>query len=139
MLKQLFSTRISERSSSWALLFIRLVFGALFLHHGLEKLSNFDVLSTKFPDPIGLGSAISLSLAIFAEVACAVGFISGFLFRLSVLPMIVTMCIAVFVHHAQDALAVKEVAILYLTVFAIALWVGPGRYSIDHLIFKKLK
>ena len=73
---------------SLVLLFARVIFGGMFLTHGLQKMMNFKALSGSFPSIMGMGSTLSLSLAIFAEVFCTLAFITGFLYRLSMLPMI---------------------------------------------------
>ena len=101
------------------LLLGRILFGGMFLTHGLQKLANFGSLSGSFPRVMGLNSTISLSLAIFAEVFCTLAFITGFLYRLSMLPMIFTMIMAVFVVHANDPFSAKELALLYLYIFLI--------------------
>lgn len=69
--------------------------------HGIAKWSNFDTMSTMFPDPLGIGSSASLSLAIFGEVICSLGFIVGAFYRLALIPMIFTMCIAFSLFTAQ--------------------------------------
>lgn len=46
-----------------------MIFGGLLFSHGIAKWSNFDTMSTMFPDPLGIGSSASLSLAIFGEVS----------------------------------------------------------------------
>ncbi len=38
--------------------------------HGLGKLQNFSAVTPNFPDPLGVGSSLSLGLAVFAEFAC---------------------------------------------------------------------
>lgn len=73
-----------------------MIFGGLLFSHGIAKWSNFDTMSTMFPDPLGIGSSASLSLAIFGEVICSLGFIVGAFYRLALIPMIFTMCIAFF-------------------------------------------
>ena len=79
-----------------------MIFGGLLFSHGIAKWSNFDTMSTMFPDPLGIGSSASLSLAIFGEVICSLGFIVGAFYRLALIPMIFTMCIAFFVIHGAD-------------------------------------
>ena len=69
-----------------------MIFGGLLFSHGIAKWSNFDTMSTMFPDPLGIGSSASLSLAIFGEVICSLGFIVGAFYRLALIPMIFTMC-----------------------------------------------
>ena len=127
-------------SSFWlssVLLIGRILFGGMFLTHGLQKLANFEALSDKFPRIMGLGSTISLSLAIFAEVFCTLAFITGFLYRLSMLPMIFTMIMAVFVVHANDPFSAKELALLYLYIFLIMYCLGPGSFAADYFFARR--
>jgi putative oxidoreductase len=123
---------------SLLLFFSRLIFGTMFLTHGLQKLANFKALSDSFPSIMGLGSTISLSLAIFAEVFCTIGFITGFLYRLSMIPMIFTMAVAVFVVHANDPFSTKEMALLYMLIFVIMYILGPGSIAADYFFVKKV-
>lgn len=74
------------------------------LTHGVQKLMSYDELSVSFPDPVGVGSRLSLQLAIFAELLCSLGVITGLLFRLAVIPVIVTMSVAAFVAMKRLAL-----------------------------------
>ena len=89
-----------------------------------------------FPDPLGIGSPLSLGLAIFGEMACSMAFIIGFLYRLAMLPMIFTMGVAFFVVHGSDPFAVKELAFVYLIVFVLMYIVGPGKFAVDHWLGK---
>lgn len=134
LLKSLFSEPISSSTKSLVLLLARIIFGFLFLSHGIAKLHAYANAPELFPDPIGLGSTLSLWLVLFAEILCTTGFILGALFRLCLIPMIFTMCIALFVIHASDPLGVKELSMMYLAIFALLYITGPGRYSIDGII-----
>lgn len=120
------------------LLLGRILFGGMFLTHGLQKLANFGALSSNFPRVLGLNSTISLSLAIFAEVFCTLAFITGFLYRISMIPMIFTMIIAVFVVHANDPFSAKEMALLYLYIFLIMYCLGPGSFAADYFFARKV-
>lgn len=133
-MKALFSEPISSSTKSMLILFARIIFGFLFLSHGISKLHLYSEMPETFPNPIGLGSALSLWLVLFAEILCSLGFILGALFRLSLIPMIFTMCIALFVIHADDPLATKELSLMYLTIFVLLYITGPGRYSIDGIL-----
>ena len=140
----LFPTKPNTTKTSLLLLVVRIIFGVLLMNHGIQKWSNFQELSAVFPDPLGLGSPISLGLAIFGELVCSMAFIIGFLYRLAMIPMIFTMIVAFFIVHANDAFAVKELAFIYLIVFIIMYIAGPGKFSIDHnigneMVRRKLK
>ncbi|ADV44309.1 DoxX family protein [Bacteroides helcogenes] len=135
MLKRfLFPLKPDSAAVSAILLIVRIVFGLLLMNHGIDKWSNYQELSAVFPDPLGIGSPLSLGLAIFGELVCSMAFIIGFLYRLAMIPMIFTMVVAFFVIHANDAFNVKELAFVYLTVFILMYIIGPGRFSVDRLI-----
>ena len=107
------------------------------LTHGIQKVMNFKTLSLGFPDPLHLGSMISVSLAIFAEVVCSVFFIFGCLHRLTLIPMIFTLGIAFFVVHGGNV-SDGELAFIYFCEFIFLYIAGPGRYSVDEYIGKSL-
>ena len=86
----------------------------------------------------GVGSTLSLGLAVFGEVFCSVGFIFGAFYRLAMIPMVFTMGMAFFVIHGNDPFAVKELAFIYLVVFVLMYITGPGKFSIDHVISSAL-
>lgn len=125
---------LSSSASDWVVLAIRLIFGTLMLIHGVQKIMSYDALSASFPDPIGLGSRLSLQLAIFAELFCSLGVITGLLFRLAVIPIIFTMCMAAFVAMKGMPWAQRELPVSYLLVFVLLFLSGPGRLSLDALI-----
>ena len=139
MLKRfLFPVKPAGTFISVILLIVRVVFGVMLMNHGIDKWANYQELSAVFPDPLGIGSPLSLGLAIFGELACSMAFIIGFLYRLAMIPMIFTMCVAFFIVHADDPFAVKELAFVYLVVFVLMYIVGPGKFAVDRWISKSL-
>lgn len=136
--KLLFPTSPNTTKMSFIILMSRITFGVLLMNHGIQKWSAFQELSSTFPDPMHIGSSLSLILAIFGELVCSIGFMFGFLYRLTMLPMIFTMGVAFFVIHAGDAFAVKELAFVYLAVFILMYIAGPGKFSVDYFIGNRL-
>ena len=135
LLKRFFSTgSVSGSLASLGLLVLRVAVCAMMLTHGMDKLLHFSDKSQGF-DPIGIGGTLSLSLVIFAEVFCSVALLLGLFTRLAAIPLIIAMCVAVSVHAGQG-FANMELALLYLTVYVAVLIIGPGRYSIDRLLWK---
>ena len=133
VLRFLFPAKSCSAQASGILLASRMIFGGLLFSHGIAKWSNFDTMSTMFPDPLGIGSSASLSLAIFGEVICSLGFIVGAFYRLALIPMIFTMCIAFFVIHGADPFAVKELALVYLAIFVLMYIAGKCQYPFDSM------
>jgi putative oxidoreductase len=120
-------------------LILRLTFGGLMAFlHGLGKLQSALAGSTQFADPIGLGPGPSLWLAAFAEAGCGALLVLGIATRAAALPLAFTMSVAVFVQHAADPLAKKELGLVYLAAYASLLLLGPGRFALSSLYAKKL-
>lgn len=134
----LFPSQPRSTKASLFLLIMRVFFGLLLMNHGIQKWGNYHELSATFPDPLGLGSPLSLGLAIFGELVCSMAFIIGLFYRLAMLPMIFTMAMAFFIIHGSDAFAVKELALIYLVVFVLMYISGPGKFSVDYLLGKEL-
>lgn len=122
------------------LLALRLgVGGGMLLGHGLGKLQAYGEKADSFPDPLGVGSPVSMALAIFAEVVCSLLVVLGLTTRAALLPLITTMLVALLIVHGGDPWAKKELAFVYLTGFTSLLFLGPGRFSFDNLITKRLR
>lgn len=138
MLHILFPYKTYSDSVSLMLLVLRLLFGGLMLWHGVTKIENFDGLVGVFPNPLGLGSRLSLYLAIFAEVFCAAAVIVGAFFRLALLPLIFSMCVAMVVVHNGQSFAAKELALIFLVMYVVLLFMGAGRFSLDNIIAVRL-
>ena len=137
--KFLFPSKPEGNAFSLFLLALRILFGVLLLSHGIQKWTNFSAMSGSFPDPLGVGSTLSLGLAIFGEVFCSVGFIFGAFYRLAMIPMVFTMCVAFFAVHGGDPFAARELALVYLVVFVLMYVAGPGRYAADTLIAQRIR
>ena len=119
------------------ILFVRLFFGALFLMHGLDKMMNFNQLSVTYPSVFGLGSYTTLMLSIFCEFACSIFLMVGMLTRIILIPMVVSMAVAFFDIH-DGMMPEGELSLIYLIVFFVLFVTGPGRYSVDYLIDRKV-
>jgi len=91
----------------------------------------------QFADPIGIGQSNSLILAFVSEFICSVFILLGFATRLVSIPLIINMFVVVFVVHAADGFEKQELPGLYLVIYVLLLITGSGKYSIDHLIYKK--
>lgn len=132
MKKALFSTK--SYAIDAALLGMRLAVSIMIMTHGWAKIANFSENLNVFPDPIGLGPAVSLQLSIFAEFFCAILVALGFMTRLALIPLIINMTVVVLVVHSADPFGVKELPLMFLISFLVLLLTGPGKYSMDYQI-----
>lgn len=120
-----------ENFASAGLLLLRVGIGCLMLVHGVAKIQGFGEMSAAFPDPIGLGSKLSLIMAIGAEVGCSILLIVGLGTRLAAIPLAFTMLVALFIVHSADPWQAKELAATFLLVYVSLILTGPGRFSLD--------
>lgn len=122
--------------TDFAALLMRLVFGGtMAMSHGYGKLTGMS--AAKFPDPLGIGNAASYWGAVGGEFFCCVLIVLGLFTRIACVPAMFTMGVAFFVVHKADKFQTKELAFLYLCAFTIMLLLGPGKYSLDHVLFCK--
>lgn len=127
---------------SVGLLSLRLVMGAAFLFHGWPKIQNpFEWMGPDSPMP-----AILLALAALAEFGGGIALIFGFLTRLASLGIASVMIVAITQVHLPhgDPFVGKggpayELAAVYLACAVLFLLLGPGRYSLDALLFGLLQ
>ena len=128
---------------SGGLLPLRLVMGAAFMLHGWPKIqSPFGWMGPEAPFP-----AVLLALAALAEFGGGLALILGFLTRLGALGVIAVMTVAVGMVHVpaghpfvgQPGGPSYELAAVYLACAILFLIVGPGRMSVDALLFQGKK
>lgn len=132
------STRLDE----WvrpdvAILLLRVGVSGLMITHGLPKVMKILEGDFSFPDPIGLGPAVSLFLVAFAEFVCSILVLVGIGTRFALIPLIITMFVAAFIVHAGDPFSDKELSLFFLLTYTVLFLTGPGRYSMDKFYRKR--
>jgi len=138
MIKKLTSVRIDEFvGPNVAILLLRIGAASLMLTHGIPKLLKILEGDFSFGDPIGIGPTASLILVAFAEAICGTLVLIGLMTRVSLIPLIITMIVAVFVAHAGDPFSDKELGLFFLITFIVLFLTGPGKYSLDRKLFGK--
>ncbi len=134
-MNRIFKTDFEAIQVDIALLIIRIGVGLLMLTHGIPKLQMLIAGGEiQFPGVMGMSPALSLGLTVFAEVLCSILIFIGLGTRLASIPLIITMIVAVFLIHANDPLAGKEMGLLYLLLYIPLLILGGGKFSLDRLL-----
>lgn len=134
---KLSTVKISPQSLNFGLLVFRLCLGGLMIaNHGWMKIINYESLKNEFISFLGFGSHVSLILAIIAEVLCSLLLIFGLYTRLALVPLIVTMIVAISVHN-WEIFGKAEMGFMYLIGFVFLFLVGPGDKSIDARMNKR--
>jgi putative oxidoreductase len=123
----------NDRALDLGLLFLR-ASGALFLLfvHGLPKLLDFNAQLQLIEDPFHMGAALTLCMAIFAEVLCPLLILTGVLARLACLPILFLLLVALVVVHGDWSVEQGQFGWLLIIIFTSVLIAGPGRLALNH-------
>jgi putative oxidoreductase len=125
---------------SVGLLLLRLVMGVAFVFHGWPKIQNpMGWMGPESPVP-----AILQALAALAEFGGGMALVVGLLTRLASLGIATNMIVALGMVHLPhgDPFVSKtggrsfELAAVYLACAILFLLLGPGRFSLDALLFR---
>jgi putative oxidoreductase len=134
-MKKLVTVNNNSTPVDLAILIARIAISVLMLTHGLPKAAQlFSGGPVQFPAIFGMSPALSLSLAVFAEVFCSVLLLFGFGTRLAAIPLAITMFVAIITVHAGDPISKSESALHYLLVYVVLLLAGSGKFSLDYLV-----
>lgn len=138
-MKRFFAARDQRTDMDLMLLLIRLVCGYAFILAGWGKIQN----------PMGWmgeGSGfpgIFQALAAIAEFVGGIALILGLLTRLAAFGLVCTMIVAVYMHAvimgdpfvSLTGGSSYQLAAVYLLLALLLLVAGPGRFSVDRLLF----
>lgn len=135
MKQLLYSTKSLSRDGTAFL--ARTIPGTILVYHGINKIIHYQQFSELFPDPLGIGSQLSLLLVIGAEAVGGFLLTIGLFTRISLVPVFVAMTVALFVAHAGDPFEAKQPALLLWLMAMLSFTAGPGRFSLDYYIVGK--
>ena len=126
---------------SLGFLLLRIAIGTMLIHHGYEKLENIENFADAFVRPLHLPFPIVSSyFAAFAEIVGSWMVICGLGTRLGALAILGTISFAIY--HALVTsgfnIYLLELLVLYWGGAACIVLSGPGIFSIDHLIKRRL-
>lgn len=123
------------------LLILRIGIGLMFVLHGLPKVAGGEEVWVKLGETMqifGLNQypVVWGYLAAFAECGGGILLIFGLLHRIVCLLLFCTMLVASASHLAHgDGFVASSHAIESAILFFSMIWVGPGKYSIDRVLF----
>lgn len=119
---------------AFGLLLLRVWLGvSILVLHGWGKLQKLVAGDMSFGDPMGIGPAPTLVLAVLTEFACSILIILGYLTRFAALMLASTMAVAWAVSHQMKLSGPGngELAFIYLGGFLTLLFCGGGKYGIE--------
>ena len=138
-MRRFFPTFISGWGAA-ALLLVRIVIGVAFILHGWPKIQN----PTSWMNAMGGQGVPSFlqAVAALAEFGGGIALILGLLTPLAALGIVFQMLAALFLVHFPrgDAFVATggpsyELPLVYLVLAVLLLVLGPGRWSLDALLF----
>ena len=128
----------NDQLTNLGILILRMGISGTMITHGIEKAKYvFSDGEKAFPDPIGIGPLFSLILVTSAELLFAGLVLLGIKTRITAIPLVITMIVAIFFIHANDPWAAKELATVYLIGFTALILTGSGKFSVDGVMKKQ--
>ena len=126
---------------SLGFLLLRISIGTMLIHHGYEKLENIENFADAFVRPLHLPFPIVSSyFAAFSEIVGSWMVICGLGTRLGALAILGTVSFGIYhaILTAGFNIYLLELLVLYWGGAACIVLNGPGNFSIDHLIKRRL-
>ena len=128
----------SPKNFNLSMLIFRVILSLeLIVVHGLKKVGIGVEQAEHIPNPFHLPDGLNNCIAISANLFFPALVIFGFLTRLAIIPILAVTLSGYFVMHWNDSLLVKDVPFMYCLSYLFLLFIGPGKYSIDHFINKR--
>jgi len=131
-----------ERAAWLAPLLGRLCVGLLFMSTGWGKVHSLDKV-TRFFDTLGIPApALNAVVVGYSELVCGTLLVLGLFTRLSTLPLIVSMVVAILtaklpdIHGLFDLVGADEFT--YLCVLMMLALIGPGKLSLDRVLVRRV-
>ena len=132
-----------ERSQWIPQLLTRLFVGYFFFETGWSKIHNLDAMAERFA---GWGipfPAFNAALSGYTELIGGALILVGLFTRLAAIPLFINMAVAILTVKMKAVTGLDEFVELDEPLYALAfLWLffsGPGRVSLDHLLWTRVR
>lgn len=126
---------------------IRIVLAYGFYEPAMKKWNDIGAIAEWFGnEDWGLGlpfPTVNAYLAATTEILGVFLLLLGLGTRIISIPLIFTMLVAIFTVHFENGFAAGdngfEIPLYYIIMLIVLIINGPGKLSLDHIIYKKLK
>ena len=138
-IKTLVKCNLLPANMDISLLILRVWFSfGMLWKHSLHKIPDFTLMMDNFPDPIGVGSKMSLIMAILVENTFSIFLILGLFVRISALILTLNMLVIFgLLYSFSISTDHYELTFLYLGGYLTLFLTGGGKYSLDHKLLNK--
>ncbi len=132
-----------ERLKDWPPLVFRLILAYGFFEPALKKWSNMEAIAQWFASMHYPLPTLNAYLAATTEISGSILLLLGLGTRLISLPLMFVMLVAIFTVHIGNGFAAGsngfEIPLYYLAMLFSLVVTGSGKFSLDYLIWKKVK
>ncbi len=137
-MKKILNLGFIPKNNDLALLILRVWIGlALFMQHGLFKFVHFSQLWGHFPDPLHIGTYISLIFSTFSDGICSIFIAFGIATRAAALVAAIDVFVVFAVmRHFSFSNGDGELVFLYLGGLLTIILMGAGKYSFDNKMLR---
>lgn len=118
---------------------IRVTLGVLMIYHGSRKLlSGLDKLVSAIAEVGWPLPYLQAFAAVSVEFAGGILLVVGLFTRPTAFVTVVQFSIITFLYLYPSPFSAKEMALLFLILSVYVLFMGPGKFSADHFLFRKI-
>ena len=133
--------RVVTRLDWLAPLLARVTLGVLFISTGWGKVHDLAKVAAFFAELHIPAPALQATFVSYVELIGGALLLLGLFARVSSLPLIASMAVAILTAKADEVHGLPDLfGLIEWTYLALLAWValaGPGRISLDHLIFSR--
>ncbi|SFP01636.1 DoxX family protein [Hydrogenimonas thermophila] len=134
-------SRFTEYFKSLSLLFVRLILAYGFFEPAMMKWSDISAVSQWFGSMGIPFPTLNAYLAATTELSGVVLLTLGFMTRLIAIPLIAVMIVAIITVHLPQGFSAGnngfEIPLYYMIMLFVLVTHGPGRFSIDEVVFEE--
>ncbi len=133
--------RVVTRLDWFAPLLSRITLGVLFMSTGWGKVHNLAKVAAFFAELHIPAPALQATFVSYVELIGGALILLGLFARFASLPLIGSMAVAILTAKADEVHGLPDLfGLVEWTYLALLVWValaGPGRASLDHLLFRR--
>jgi putative oxidoreductase len=119
----------------------RTTLGVLFVSTGWGKVHSLDKVTAFFADLHIPAPALNATMVSFVELFGGALLVVGLASRLAALPLLASMAVAILTAQREQVHGLPDLfGLVEWTYLVLLLWValaGPGKISLDHLVFSR--
>ncbi|MFI3288549.1 MAG: DoxX family protein [Rikenellaceae bacterium] len=119
------------RTLDIAQLYLRVIVGGMLILHNIDKMQNYNVIISNYPDLDGIAGNFWFVLFASAECISAIMLIIGWHVRLASTILIAQTILTLLIYFPSPSTTNLELNAIYTFIYIYILISGGGAYSLD--------